>query len=285
MPALLPALAGLHGRYDALLCDIWGVVHNGRRAYAPACAALSAFRGEGGRVALVSNVPKPNEAIPAQLARLGVPDAAWDIIVTSGDAIREELRRRAPGPMYKIGPAYDAELWEGLGLDLAPLETAAFVGVSGLNDEGRETPVDYAAILAAAKARDLDLVCANPDLVVRVGDRMIHCAGALAQAYTAIGGRVVMAGKPCGPIYRLAYARLEALMGRSLPRNRLLAIGDGLGTDVLGANREGLDVLFIAGGMHGAGLLKADGAPDLAAVTQALDAEGAHATYVAAELA
>jgi HAD superfamily hydrolase (TIGR01459 family) len=280
---LLESLDSIAAGYDAILCDVWGVVHNGRRAYAPACEALARFRANGGAVILVTNVPKPRGPIPAQFDRLGVPRDAWDGLVTSGDAIRVELEKRAPGPMHKIGPPHDAPLWEGLGLQQSDLDDAAFLAVSGLNNDGAETPADYADLLRAARARDLDLVCANPDIVVRVGDRSVWCAGALARDYEKLGGRVILAGKPHAPIYHLALRELEDA-GRKPDRARILAIGDGIPTDVRGANAQNIDCLFIAGGMHGDALL-ADGAVDLAKVEPAFAAENVHARYAMAELA
>lgn len=279
---LLTSIDDVADRYDAVLCDVWGVIHNGRAIFPAAAAALQRLRGAGKTVILLTNVPKPRGPIPGQLDRLGFPRDAWDAIVTSGDAIRAELAARAPGPMFKIGPGdYDRALWEGLGLIEAPLGKARFIGISGLNDD-RETPADYADILREAKARDLELICANPDLVVRVGNRLIWCAGAVAQDYEKMGGRVIMAGKPYAPIYDLAYSELAAL-GATTDKSRILCIGDGVTTDVLGANGQGLDCLFIASGMHGEALWS-DGALDAAKVDAALSAENAHATYAMAAL-
>jgi len=307
-PQIISSLDDIAERYDAVLCDVWGVLHNGERAYPAASAALQRMRAMGKPVILITNVPKPRGPIPRQLDHAGVPRDAWDAIVTSGDAIRIELAARAPGPMFKIGPDdYDRTLWEGLGLERATLDDARFVAVSGLNLDD-ETPTDYAGILAQAKARDLDLICANPDIVVRVGDRMIWCAGALAQNYEAIGGRVVMAGKPFAPIYDLAFREL-ALLGppasspatsananandaaNTVPagtpavrdRSRILCIGDGVPTDIAGANAQGLDCLFIASGMHGEALW-VDGRADAGKIEAALAAERVHATYAMAAL-
>jgi HAD superfamily hydrolase (TIGR01459 family) len=274
---ILESIDAIARDYDAVLCDVWGVVHNGRTPYAGAIGALQRLRAAGKTVILLTNVPKPRWSIPPQLDRLGVPRDAWDVIVTSGDAIRAELAARAPGPMFKIGPGdYDKPLWEGLGLIEAPLAEARFVGISGLNRDD-ETPADYAAILREAKARDLELLCANPDIVVQFGDKLIWCAGAIARDYEAMGGRVVMAGKPYAPIYELAYRELAG-MGRATDKSRILAIGDGIPTDVAGANAQGLDCVFIASGMHGEALW-ADGALDPKKVDQALAEEGARARY------
>lgn len=277
----LSSLDDVAARYDALLCDIWGVIHNGREAYGPACDALARYRAQGGKVVLISNVPKQRDPIPGQLERLGVRADAWDAIVTSGDAIRVELAARAPGPFFKIGPEIvDAILWEGLGLErTTSLADAAFFAISGLNDDRVETPEDYAGLLRDAKARDLVLLCANPDIVVQRGDKLIWCAGAIARDYEAIGGRVVMAGKPFAPVYELAYAETARVLGRTPDKARLLAIGDGIITDLKGANAQGLDALFIASGMHGE-TLKTNGALDLAKVDAALKTEDARCTYL-----
>lgn len=280
---IAPDLQSIINRYDAVFCDVWGVLHNGRRLYPGAVPALQAARKAGKTVILLTNVPKPRGPIPTQLHRIGCPRDAWDVIVTSGDATRFELGARAPGPVFKIGPQeFDRTLWEGLGLEQAPLDRARFVAISGLNRED-ETPEDYADILAQAKARDLEMICANPDIVVRVGDRLVWCAGAVARDYSALGGRVVMAGKPHAPIYDLAYRELETHTGCAIDKSRILCIGDGVTTDVAGANTQGLDCLFIASGMHGEALFT-NGALDPAKIDAALAAEGVRANYVMPEL-
>lgn len=274
---ILGRLSEIADRYDAVFCDVWGVIHNGRRLYPGAAEALSAFRTAGKSVILLTNIPKPRDPIPGQLDRLGFPRAAYDVIVTSGDAIRAELGARAPGPMYKIGPPRDGVLWEGLGLAQAPLESARFVAISGLNDD-HEEPSAYADVLAAARARDLEMLCANPDIVVRVGDDLMWCAGAVARDYEKLGGRVIMAGKPHAPIYDLAFHELARLQP-GVTRDRVLCIGDGVVTDVRGANEQGLDCLFIASGMHGEALMTG-GALDEAKISAALAEEGVRANYV-----
>lgn len=280
----LAALDAVLDQYDTVFCDVWGVLHNGRQLYPHAAPALQRARKAGKTVILLTNVPKPRGPIPGQLDRIGCPRDAWDIIVTSGDATRFELGARAPGPVFKIGPeAFDRTLWEGLGLQTTTLDQARFVAISGLNRDD-ETPADYADILHQAKARDLELICANPDIVVRVGDQLVWCAGAIARDYAAIGGRVVMAGKPYAPIYELAFRELASHTGRAIDKARILCIGDGVPTDVAGANAQGLDCLFIASGMHGEALFS-DGAVDPAKVDAALAQEGVRADYVMRELA
>jgi HAD superfamily hydrolase (TIGR01459 family) len=270
--------------YDAVLCDVWGVLHNGRAAYPAACAALQRVRRAGKPVVLITNVPKPRGPIPGQLDRAGVPRDAWDAIVTSGDATRAELAARAPGPVYRIGPRdYDRQLWEGLDLAEAPLNKARFIGISGLNRDD-ETPADYADMLREARSRDLEMICANPDIIVQFGDRMIWCAGSIARDYAALGGKVVMAGKPYAPIYDLARKELAPLLGERAPPPAILCIGDGIPTDIAGANAQRMDSLFIASGMHGEALLS-DGKLDPAKVDAALAAENVRATYAMAALA
>ncbi len=284
MAQVITRLDDILADYDALYCDIWGVIHNGRGVYPAACDALMRARRAGKIVVLITNAPKPRDPIPGQLARLGAPRDMFDAIVTSGDATRAELAARAPGPMYKIGPAEDRDLWEGLGLQQSELGAAKFVAVSGLNNESVETPADYAETLRAARERELDLICANPDIVVQVGDRLIWCAGALARDYEKLGGRVIMAGKPFAPVYREAGRECTRAAGKTIAPERILAIGDGIGTDVRGANAQGPDCLFIASGLHGE-KLQTGGALDAAKVKAALAAEDAHARYVMSALA
>jgi len=268
----------LRERYDAVLCDIWGVVHNGVHAFPPAVAALQRFRASGGRVVLLSNVPKPRGSIPPQLDRLGVPRDAWDAVVTSGDATRAALAARRPGPVHLIGTAEDAVLWAGLGLAFTDLDRAAFLLVTGLDDFFHGQLGDYAERFARARARDLELVCANPDIVVRHGEALYWCAGALARDYAALGGRVVLSGKPHAPIYALAFETLAPLCGAPVDRARVLVIGDGPATDILGANREGLDALFVAGGIL-AEAFDPEHDVDPAQAVAALHAEGARARF------
>lgn len=284
MTRIISSIDEIAAGYDAVLCDVWGVLHNGRAAYPAACAALQRVRRTGKPVVLITNVPKPRGPIPGQLDRAGVPRDAWDAIVTSGDATRAELAARAPGPVYRIGPRdYDRQLWEGLDLAEAPLNKARFIGISGLNRDD-ETPADYADMLREARSRDLEMICANPDIIVQFGDRMIWCAGSIARDYAALGGKVVMAGKPYAPIYDLARKELAPLLGERAPPPAILCIGDGIPTDIAGANAQRMDSLFIASGMHGEALLS-DGKLDPAKVDAALAAENVRATYAMAALA
>ncbi|HEX6860944.1 MAG TPA: TIGR01459 family HAD-type hydrolase [Caulobacteraceae bacterium] len=278
MISLPQGLSELAGQYDALLCDVWGVIHNGRESFPEACAALVRWRSEVGPVVLISNAPRPSIAIHSQLDHFKVPREAWSAFVTSGDATRALLAERAPGPCWSIGPARDAPLYEGLGLAFADAEDAAFVCVTGPYDDTVETPEDYRARFEVAADRGLEMICANPDRVVQRGDQLIYCGGALADLYEEMGGRVLMAGKPYRPIYDLALH--EA--GDVDPR-RVLCIGDGVITDVKGAADHGLDCLFVARGIHGDAAMK-DGKLDAGLVQGLLAEEDLTAKYAMSDL-
>jgi HAD superfamily hydrolase (TIGR01459 family) len=252
---LIDGLSAIADRYDAVLCDIWGVLHNGRQAFPPACEALAAFRRRGGAVVLISNAPRPNPPIREQVIRLGVSPDVFDAIVTSGDVTIGLIAERGAAPVHHIGPKRDLALIEaavqaGARPVLVGLEQASYVLCTGLFDDRVETPDDYAERLRAMAARRLTLICANPDLVVHRGAELIYCAGALAQAYEALGGETIYAGKPHAPIYQAALAAAAAARQAPLERSRVLAIGDAMRTDIAGAAGQGLDALFVAAGIH-----------------------------------
>lgn len=270
----ISGLSRVAERYDVVLCDVWGVIHNGREAFPAACDALARFQKDRGPVVLISNAPRPSAAIHEQLRGFGVADAAWSGFVTSGDATRSLLAARAPGPVWAIGPERDASLYAGLDLDFGDLETAAFICCTGPFDDNVEKAEDYRDRLTRAAMRKLPFICANPDLVVQRGDVLIDCAGALAKLYAQLGGEVLMAGKPFAPIYERSLLEAERLVGRPLDRSRVLCIGDGVGTDVKGANAQGLDLLYISGGIHAA-----EGDPEAL-----LERAGAHAAWSLAGL-
>jgi HAD superfamily hydrolase (TIGR01459 family) len=277
-PRIPSGLGEIAGLYDVLLCDVWGVIHNGRESFKDACAALVRYRRERGPIILISNSPRPAAAVVSQLRDLKVPDEAWTDFVTSGDATRKLLAERAPGPAWIIGPDRDWPLYDGLGLATAGPDQAAFVSVTGPTDDTVDTPDDYRASLSVAAERGLELICANPDRVVQRGDQLIYCGGALADLYEDLGGRVLMAGKPFAPIYDLSLSAAERALGRAVDRRRVLCIGDGLPTDVKGANQQGLDCLFIAQGIHAAELM-AGRTLDAARTGDFLAAEGTHAAW------
>ena len=258
--------------YDVLLCDVWGVVHNGVAAFPEACEALTRFRGAGGTVILITNAPRTSDSVQRILDRLEVPHAAYDAIMSSGDVTRGIVASRSQERVFHLGPERDHSIFTGLGVTFAPAETADYVVCSGLFDDTRETPDDYRELLAAMRARSLFMVCANPDIVVERGDELVYCAGAIADAYAAIGGEVLYCGKPYAPIYQAAVAKAAALRAKPASLARVLAIGDSVRTDLKGASAFGLDCLFVVSALH-AEDAGGRGAPDLS---------GLSATFVAA---
>ena len=246
----LSGLGSIADDYDAIFCDIWGVIHNGKRPHLKACEALERFRETRGPVVLISNSPQPSVAIPESFARIDVPGGFWDAIVTSGDATIDELARRAPGPVFKIGPERDDALYEELDMNFSDLDEAKFISCTGLFEDD-ETPEDYEDLLKDALARELEFICVNPDIKVRLGDKLVWCGGALAQKYERLGGKVIYSGKPHEPIYRLSRAWIEEVLGHVPDVERILCIGDNIFTDLLGAQEQGYDCLFIQDGLHG----------------------------------
>jgi HAD superfamily hydrolase (TIGR01459 family) len=271
LPAIpvLPSISALAGRYDAWLCDIWGVMHNGAAAFGAAGEACSRFRGRGGIVVLISNAPRPAVAVAAQLDRIGVVRGAYDDIITSGDVTRALLAAEKGKRIYHMGPERDLGVFEDAGVTFTDAARAELVVNTGLFDDAIETPDDYRERLAALRARDVPMICANPDLMVEKGDRLLYCAGALAQAYEAIGGRVAYAGKPHAPVYDMAVAMIARLRGAPVGRDRILAIGDGLRTDMAGAHAAGIDALFIPSLLH----VDNGGAVDAAAIAALFDGQ------------
>jgi len=249
-PALIDHVASLGGSYDLVLSDVWGVIHNGVAAFPEACDALKRFRDAGAAVVLITNAPRPSEAVIRMLDRLAVPRAAYDGIVSSGDVTRGVIAGRAGQSVLQIGPERDHSVFDGLGVSFAPAETADYVVCTGLFDDERETADDYRDLLAKVKARNLFMVCANPDIVVERGDRLVYCAGAIADLYAHMGGEVLYAGKPYAPIYDAAVAKATAQSKRDIPRRRVLAIGDSVRTDLKGAQAYGIDCLFVTAGIH-----------------------------------
>jgi HAD superfamily hydrolase (TIGR01459 family) len=248
-PETIASLDEISGRYAAILCDVWGVLHNGVRHFEPAAAALAAARERGVAVVMITNSPRPHEGVEAQFATIGVPDSAWDKVVTSGDVTRE-IVGAGPRKVFHLGPDRDISLFDGIDIDLVEEFEATSVVCTGLLDDETETPDDYREMLARLRARNLPFVCANPDIVVERGERMIWCAGALARDYAQLGGRTLIAGKPHAPIYEAALQAAGEAVGRKLGRNEVLAIGDGMLTDIKGASDNGIDALYVSGGIH-----------------------------------
>jgi HAD superfamily hydrolase (TIGR01459 family) len=240
-------LSELAGEYDALLCDVWGVLHNGVAAFPAAVEAIRRFRRASGPVVLITNAPRPYPSIKEQLRTLGVTDDSYDGAVTSGDVTREVIAGRPGVKLYHLGPERDLPFYEGLDVAFVPEAEAELVCCTGLFDDTTEGPEHYRAQLERLAARGLDMVCANPDIVVERGGTLVYCAGALARLYREIGGTAILAGKPHRPIYDVAKRRVGELGGR-----RILAVGDGLATDIRGAVDNGIDALFVTDGIHAA---------------------------------
>jgi HAD superfamily hydrolase (TIGR01459 family) len=252
----ISGLGEISDRYDAILCDIWGVLHNGLASFAPASAALASFRRRGGVVVLITNAPRPSPPIHRQVLRLGVPPEAFDAIVTSGDVTIGLMEEQAGDRVLHIGPGRDLSLFDAAAQAtggrprLLALEDAQYALCTGLRNDESETPDDYETELRAMAARGMTMICANPDIVIHRGETLIHCAGALARRYEELGGPVLYAGKPHAPIYDQALALAERARGGAIDKSRVLAIGDGMKTDIAGAARAGLDALFVTGGIH-----------------------------------
>ena len=249
-PPVIDRFAALAPRYDVLLSDVWGVVHNGLAAFPEACDALARFRAGGGSVILITNAPRPGEVVMRMLDRLAMPRAAYDGIVSSGDLTRAVVAERPGQSVFHLGPERDRAIFAGLDLAFAAMESADYIVCTGLFDDENETAEDYRALLGAALGRNLYMVCANPDVVVERGDRLVYCAGALARAYEQLGGGVSYAGKPYLPIYQLAFETLDTLRPGSSERVRLLAIGDGVHTDIAGAAAADVRSVFVSSGVH-----------------------------------
>ena len=247
-------------RYDVALCDVWGVLHNGLTAHLDAADALVRFRAGGGVVVLVSNAPRPSEWVVSSLDEKGVPRGAWDGVITSGDVARHMLVERGQWKVHHIGPDRDLPLLGDERIVRVGLEEAEIVVTTGLFDEYAETPEDYSDRLEKMKRRGLPLVCANPDLVVQVGDQTLWCAGAIADLYERMGGETFWAGKPHPPVYDSALRLAGEISGREIDRKRAVAIGDSVRTDLAGATAAGLDCVVIADGIHGDELGR--GSPD-----------------------
>ncbi len=281
-PDVVSGLSAVASRYAAILCDVWGVVHDGTAPFAAAVDALTRFRAGGGIVILVSNAPRPAWSVRDQIDRLGVDRAAYDRIVTSGDVTRSLLDRHRGARLYHLGPGRDLPLYQGLAVELSDLESAQIVSCTGLVDDETETAEDYDPLLAALAARNLPMICANPDLVVDRGGRLIPCAGALAVRYRTIGGRTEVVGKPFARIYDVALAAIAEVLVAEVDRERVLAIGDGAATDIKGANEAGLASLFITSGIHAGDY---GSAADPERVRAVLGRHGARATGMMPRLA
>jgi HAD superfamily hydrolase (TIGR01459 family) len=243
-------LRELVGNVDVVLSDIWGVVHNGLEAFPEACAALNAFRERGGTVILITNAPRPADSVQRQLRKLHVPDETYDDIVSSGDLTRHYVADHPGKKVYWLGPERDNSIYRGLDPNLAPLDQADYIVCTGPFDDETETAEDYRGMMLQARERNLQLICANPDIVVERGDRLVYCAGAIAELYRELGGDVIFYGKPHRPIYDRAIQLAAQRRKTVTPLSRVLAIGDSVRTDLTGAHGFGIDCLFVTRGIH-----------------------------------
>lgn len=244
------SLRELVGGVDVVLSDIWGVVHNGLESFPEACEALHTYRSRGGTVILITNAPRPADSVQRQLRKLGVADETYDAIVSSGDLTRLYVAAHPGRKMFWLGPERDNSIYRGLDATTAPLEEADYIVCTGLFDDETETAEDYRGMMLKARERKLTLVCANPDIVVERGDRLIYCAGAIAELYRELGGEVIFYGKPHRPIYERAMALAGERQGHPIDRKKVLAIGDSVRTDLTGAREFGIDCLFVTRGIH-----------------------------------
>ncbi|UWQ46691.1 TIGR01459 family HAD-type hydrolase [Leisingera aquaemixtae] len=285
MTQIISSLSEVSGRYKALFVDLWGCVHNGITAFPEAVAALQAYRAEGGIVVLVTNSPKPRAGVAAQLGQFNVPQDAYDTIATSGDSARAAMFTGAVGnKVYFMGEwERDAGFFEPLHvihdpveITRVPLKEAEGIVCCGPFDPHADPAVNRPDFLYA-KQMGMKLLCANPDIVVDRGETREWCAGALARLYTEMGGESLYFGKPHPPIYDLARRRLAEL-GQDVADGDILAIGDGPHTDIAGAMGEGIDSLFITGGLA-ASETKTSVQPDPAALEAYLQKEQASPAY------
>ncbi|TPL68457.1 TIGR01459 family HAD-type hydrolase [Mesorhizobium sp. B2-4-1] len=248
-PDIIGSLEDVSKNYSAILCDVWGVVHNGERHFPAAASALTAARTAGIPVVLITNSPRRSADVVAQMNVIGVPPSAYDRVVTSGDVTRD-LIVEGPRKIFHVGAERDLTLYDGLDVDLVEEFEASGVVCTGLFDDEVEKPEDYAELLRRLRARNLPFICANPDIMVERGERIIWCAGALARDYAQLGGRTLIAGKPYAPVYDVAMREVAEFLGRPVERRQVLAIGDGMLTDIKGAADNGFDVLYVSGGIH-----------------------------------
>ena len=251
MVCVIDSCADLLSRYDVVFCDIWGVMHDGHKAYQGANAAMQRFRQDGGTVILVSNAPVPAERVAEMLRYVGVVDDAWDWIVASGDIALRHIAERGYAKLYAIGPRdRDDALFSRLPEIIDDVTRVDAIVCSGLDNDQVETAESYRAVLETARSHNIPFVCANPDLVVDVGGTSYLCAGVIGSLYETLGGDVYWAGKPHRSAFDTAMDRAKSIRGEDVPLSRTLVIGDALRTDMRGAKTMGTDALFVAGGIH-----------------------------------
>lgn len=267
MTRIIDNLAVISQPYDALMVDLWGCLHNGVEPFMQAVEALRTFKKTRGVVMLLTNSPRPKSAVIRQLDRIGVPRDIYDEIASSGDAAQAAMAAGMVGrKVYHLGPERDLSFFSDetgpINVTRVPITEAEGIVCTGLFDDQTETPEDYRLTILDGVNRGLKMLCANPDIMVDLGHKRIYCAGAIAQAYSDAGGESLYFGKPHSPIYQLAYARLSEIAGREVAEDRILCIGDGINTDISGGIAEGLDTLFITGGLAATEISEQNGHPN-----------------------
>ncbi len=283
LPPAVHGLGSVISRYDLILCDLWGVMHNGVHAIPGSNEACGQARAAGATVIMISNAPRPGPVVAKQIAGYGVLPSSYDDVIASGDVTRDELIARPGARVFHLGPQRDLPNYEGLNLTLVDFDHADLIVCTGPFNDETDKPDDYRELLGRAKARGMTLICANPDIVVERGDRLVWCAGAVAAIYDEIGGATIYAGKPHPHIYRMALTRAQQLRGKAVDTKRVLAVGDGLRTDIRGGVQQGFDTLFIARGIHAADFTRDDGAHDSAQLLKAFAEVGATPTAIMRE--
>lgn len=280
-PPVLERARDLLTGYDVLFCDIWGVVHDGERAIPASNDALRRFRAGGGTVVLVSNAPAPVHGVAATLEQKGVTRDVYDAIVSSGEQALLHVREKGYRAVHQIGAkGRDSAFFRDLALPDSAIDACEAIACTGLENDLTEQASDYRDRLQPALVRGVPLVCANPDLVVHVGERLLPCAGQIADLYERLGGPVVWCGKPHASAYALAYAKAAKLRGGEVAPRRVLAIGDAVRTDIAGARTAGADALFIASGIHRDVVMPGDSGVDRDAVERLLSEAGIGAAAI-----
>ena len=276
--------------YKALFCDVWGVLIDGKRHFPHAVDALRRFRAQGGCVVLITNASRPDYEVRRQLTEMGLPSDCYDDLVSAGELTLTEMLRRRDQSCYHLGPPRDNSLFEeasrrlGAPIHCVGFDAADYLVCTGLFEERVEKPQDYDDLLAKMAARGLEMLCANPDIIVAIGEEIVYCAGALAQRYALLGGKVLMFGKPHPPIYAAAFERLRRLKGRAIDPKDVLAIGDGGATDLAGAGQAGIDCLFITEGVHADEIITPDAEINPTGLARLIESAGAKPFAVAREV-
>jgi HAD superfamily hydrolase (TIGR01459 family) len=270
--------------YDGAIVDLWGVVHNGVTAFPDAVDALRKMRSHGVKTCLLSNAPRRCDTVIKSLTEMGISRDLYDHIVTSGEAAIAALQRPAFSQMlgrryFHIGPDFLKELAHGTDLvEMSELKDCDFILCTGTDRD--ETLDRVMPLLKTAADLELPMVCVNPDLLVYIGDRQVLCAGSVAKQYETMGGIVHYFGKPHAEVYWQAFDALK------LERRKVVAIGDAIRTDIVGAANQKLDSIFVASGLHRDEInCNADGQPDISTIASLAARDNVTPTFVTAALA